>query len=491
MVDSNQAKKGDGFENTTPIDDMLFPAYELAVNVLNLARNTLLVKLRFMDRALSMFVPIPNYEMDKSIGTNGTYLYFNPVLLLKEYSEEQNATVRNYLHMVLHCVFQHPFVSITIDIPYWNLACDIAVENAINELKLTSATTKRQKRQIELIAELKKELKFITAEKIYRYYKDKKLSDEDFASLQSLFVADHHNGWYEPEDSQDNGTKNPEKKSPNRPGKQQSPQTQHGGNNGGDGDSAPQRASSPESLKDRWSDISRRMKTDLDTFSSSIGKDSGSMMQELAAVNREKYDYSGFLRQFSSLGETMKINEDEFDYIFYTYGLGLFPDRKMPLIEPLEYKDVKKIREFVIAIDTSGSVQGELVQKFLQKTYNIFLQEESFFKKFNVHIIQCDAEVQEDVKITNQKEFDEYINSMTLRGFGGTDFRPVFQYVDELRRNKEFINLKGLIYFTDGYGTFPESKPDYNTAFVFIDDNYAQPAVPSWAIKLVLQSEEV
>ena len=55
MVDSNQAKKGDGFENTTPIDDMLFPAYELAVNVLNLARNTLLVKLRFMDRALSIF----------------------------------------------------------------------------------------------------------------------------------------------------------------------------------------------------------------------------------------------------------------------------------------------------------------------------------------------------------------------------------------------------------------------------------------------------
>jgi HKD family nuclease len=134
----------------------------------------------------------------------------------EEYSEEQNATVRNYLHMVLHCVFQHPFVSITIDIPYWNLACDIAVENAINELKLTSATTKRQKRQIELIAELKKELKFITAEKIYRYYKDKKLSDEDFASLQSLFVADHHNGWYEPEDSQDNGTKNPEKKSPKK-----------------------------------------------------------------------------------------------------------------------------------------------------------------------------------------------------------------------------------------------------------------------------------
>lgn len=53
----------------------------------------------------------------------------------------------------------------------------------------------------------------------------------------------------------------------------------------------------------------------------------------------------------------------------------------MPLIEPLEYKDVKRIKEFVIAIDTSGSTSGELVQRFVEKTYNILKQEESFFSK--------------------------------------------------------------------------------------------------------------
>ena len=63
--------------------------------------------------------------------------------------------------------------------------------------------------------------------------------------------------------------------------------------------------------------------------------------------------------------------------------------------------------------------------------------------------------------------------------------------MDELRRKKEFDNLKGLIYFTDGYGTFPEKKPDYDAAFVFIDDEYGQPEVPVWAIKLVLQKDEV
>ena len=99
-------------------------------------------------------------------------------------------------------------------------------------------------------------------------------------------------------------------------------------------------------------------------------------------------------------------------------------------MEPLEYKDVKRIKEFVIAIDTSGSTSGELVQKFVQKTYNILKSTESFFSKINLHIIQCDATIQEDAVITTQEEFDRYIKNMTIHGLGGTDFRPVFSYVE-------------------------------------------------------------
>ena len=242
-------------------------------------------------------------------------------------------------------------------------------------------------------------------------------------------------------------------------------------------------------LAQRWKDISERMQTDLETFSRQRGDTAGGLVQNLRAVNREKYDYASFLRKFAVLGEAMKVNDDEFDYIFYTYGLKLFGN--MPLIEPLEYKEVKRIREFVIAIDTSGSVSGDLVQKFVQKTYNILKQEENFFKKINLHIIQCDADIQEDVKITNQEEFDRYLSTMQLHGFGGTDFRPVFRYVEELRNNREFVNLKGLIYFTDGYGEFPEKQPEYPTAFVFVDERYEIPEVPTWAIRLVLEPEEI
>ena len=105
--------------------------------------------------------------------------------------------------------------------------------------------------------------------------------------------------------------------------------------------------------------------------------------------------------------------------------------------------------------------------------------------------IQCDADIQETVKITCQSEFDEYIKTMQIRGLGGTDFRPVFKYVEQLRKSKEFVNLKGLIYFTDGCGVFPEKKPDYHTAFIYIDDEYNNYDVPSWAIKLVLQKNEI
>ena len=196
-----------------------------------------------------------------------------------------------------------------------------------------------------------------------------------------------------------------------------------------------------------WQHIAEQMQTDLETFHKQRGDEAGGMMQNLRAVNREKYDYTAFLKKFAVMGEAMRINDDEFDYVFYSYGMQLFPEKRMPLIEPLEYKDVKRIREFVIAIDTSGSVMGEQVQAFLQKTYNILQSTESFFSHINVSATRT---FRRTSKITSREEFDHYLQTMAIKGLGGTDFRPVFQRVDEMIRDGEFANLKGLIYFTDG-----------------------------------------
>lgn len=441
----------------------------LAREVLLLSRNTLLVNLRFLDGALSQFKLTP--EEGTALATDGAHIYYAPRHVLQTYRSEKERPVRDYLHMVFHCVFRHQFADSLLDTELWDLACDMAVEGVITGLDIPAAAAARQRAQSALLQTLRGELKQLTAEKIYRYYLDHRPSPEEVHRLRQQFWADDHSIWRLPPRL-------------SLVGKRREGSGGEGEEADGDGVSA--RAG----LAQLWKDIAQRMQMDLETFSRrQQGEDAGHLIQNLQAVNREKYDYAAFLRKFAVMGEAMKVNDDEFDHIFYTYGMELFGN--MPLIEPLEYKEVKRIREFVIAIDTSGSVAGELVQKFIQKTYNILKQEESFFTKINLHIIQCDAEIQEDVKITSQEEFDRYLAVMQLRGFGGTDFRPVFAHVEELRKKREFTNLKGLIYFTDGYGTFPAQKPDYHTAFVFLRDEYQSPDVPPWAIKLVLEPEEI
>ena len=46
-------------------------------------------------------------------------------------------------------------------------------------------------------------------------------------------------------------------------------------------------------------------------------------------------------------------------------------------------------------------------------------------------------------------------------------------------------------YFTDGFGTFPEQMPDYETAFVFLDEELNNYDVPPWAMKLILRKDEI
>ncbi len=242
-------------------------------------------------------------------------------------------------------------------------------------------------------------------------------------------------------------------------------------------------------LEEKWKEISERMLVDLETSSKEWGDKSDGMLQGIKKINRDKYDYATFLRKFSTLKEDIQINDDEFDYVYYTLGMERYGN--IPLIEPLEYKEVRKVRDFVIAIDTSGSCAGDVVQKFLDKTFSIFMQQENFFRKINLHIIQCDAEIQEVVKITDKTEFEDYIRNLEFKGFGGTDFRPVFEYVNTMIDAGEFDDLKGLIYFTDGNGTYPKRRPPYETAFIFVDDDEFEYQVPSWAMKLVLETSDI
>ena len=108
----------------------------------------------------------------------------------------------------------------------------------------------------------------------------------------------------------------------------------------------------------------------------------------------------------------------------------------------------------------------------------------------NLHLIQADNAIRQDILIHNEDELIHAMNHFELRGGGGTDFRPAFEYVNQLCAEKKFSNLRGLLYFTDGMGTYPAKRPAYDTAFLFLGERFDDANVPPWAMKVVLDEEE-
>ncbi len=415
----------------------------LAREVIRLAHDGILINMRFLDVALDK-LKLEERERMGAFAFDGGTLYYDPALLLSGYRKEPHFMVRLYLHTLLHCIFYHSFQTGKLDRELWDLSTDIAVENTILDMNLHLAALPSDAVLRGRLEILRRQAGGLTAEKLYRHFRIEAPSGKALKEWRELCHYDEHLYWDRKEELM--------------------------------------------LSQEEWRKVSERVKADLKSFSKDKNN-AQSIEENLREAVRERYDYSDFLRRFMTMGETIQVNDDEFDYIYYTYGLSRYGN--MPLVEPLEYKDANKIRDFVIAIDTSASCRGELVQAFLGRTYQIMQQKENFFQKINVHIIQCDNEVQSDTKITCREEFDAFLSGGKLRGFGSTDFRPVFEYVETLREAGEFEELKGLLYFTDGYGFYPERMPEYNTAFIFLGEDGEAPEVPPWAIKIVLDEEQI
>ncbi len=106
----------------------------------------------------------------------------------------------------------------------------------------------------------------------------------------------------------------------------------------------------------------------------------------------------------------------------------------------------------IVAIDTSGSVDEELLSTFLGEVSSMMQQ----YPNYEIDIITADAKVQ-SFKTFLPGEPLEY----EISGGGGTDFRPVFEYID---RHIDYPTL--LIYFTDGEGTYPQEEVSYDVLWV-------------------------
>lgn len=422
---------------------------ELCVKILNSSRNELYLNMRHLDVSLSSLGFQAAWGR-RGAACDGFLIYYGPDFLIETYQKSRTLVNRLYLHMLFHCLFGHMDGRGKRDKGLWDLACDIAMESVIDGLYQKCVRIPPSMLRRETYLRLKNRgLSVFTAEGIYRELAAMGLEEKQLARLSQEFKVDDHDLW-----------------------EQEMPRSRM------------------VRRQNQWKENRERMQTALETNGQKDPGDGGQeLLEQVQAENRERYDYRAFLRKFSVLREEIQVDPDSFDPIFYTLGLSMYGN--LPLVEPLETKEVRRIEEFAIVLDTSMSCSGRLIRRFLEETCSVLSASESYFRKVNIHIIQCDEKVRSDVTVHNEEEFQAYMKNFTISGFGGTDFRPAFQYVEELRARGELRQLRGLIYFTDGRGVYPVKKPPYDTVFVFLEENFTDISVPGWAMKVILSAAEL
>ena len=554
----------------------------LGLRILNQSKIELSLSMRYLSRALDKL----SFQMDfntRRIGTEGEKIHFHPEFIFQLYVESPQKLYRLYMHSLLHCLFRHMFKTEDKEEELWNLATDIHVEYVLDSMDIPLLYRPAYPFREKYFQKLEKEVKSLSAERIYAYLLEQNLSYEEKERLESEFVKDDHSFWAklgeeerpvdteEAEGTEDTeGTEEAEKtgdtegkrnteavedtgspeaeNEPNSPNKPSNPKkqgnqeekeeekeesspndltedrnspsqsakdgdsqsdTEKDGegrekeNNGAQGsgeskepekegqsnkekessEDAERREERRRALDKDWEDIGKR--TEEEMKDDKEGDKSEKLSWFLHLEHKNHTPFQDFLRKFSVDREELKTDPESFDYGYYYFGLSQYGN--MPLIEENEYREKRKIPELVIAIDTSYSTKGEMVKRFLEEALAILADKGAFFSKCRVHIIECDDRIRKDLLIEDAEEMERYRERFEVSGGYGTDFRPVFHYIEDLQKKGELKELKALLYFTDGRGRYPKNAPAYTAAFIFpkgedIDDENA----PFWALKLYI-----
>lgn len=138
------------------------------------------------------------------------------------------------------------------------------------------------------------------------------------------------------------------------------------------------------------------------------------------------------------------------------------PDRRFlysDLILPDFSEENEVVKNIYWVIDTSGSINTEMLKVFISEAVGCMAQ---FGGKVQGKVIYADSKVQAVYDL-------EDIVESPPKGGGGTDFRPVFEYIE---KDEEENNVEpaGVIFITDGYGDYPKHEPDYPVLWVLTNE---------------------
>ncbi len=166
------------------------------------------------------------------------------------------------------------------------------------------------------------------------------------------------------------------------------------------------------------------------------GREAADVERPLKEARESKQDWRAILREF--IAATVPS-----DYRWCP------PNRRLVasgLYLPSVYRE--GVGQIVIGVDTSGSIGAEELRQFAGEISAISDQSQPEA----IHVVYCDAAVQSSQQFGPSEPIH-----LEPKGGGGTDFRPVFEWVE----NNNVLPAC-LIYLTDLCCTeFPASPPEY------------------------------
>ena len=191
------------------------------------------------------------------------------------------------------------------------------------------------------------------------------------------------------------------------------------------------------------------------------------MLEELAAEAEAEWEYAASLaKEVANRKSAMptgmerlakKVKARDVDWRFELYNAvnrhmrnnyAFMPPNKKHIYRGIALPSLTSdTLSLCVAVDTSGSIDEELLGAFMEEFKSIMQN----FPAVRIELLIADARVHAHHTFQGGEKMD-----FPLKGGGGTDYRPVFEYIDA---NLPMTTM--LLYFTDGDGWFPRIPPAY------------------------------
>jgi len=375
-------------------------------NKLVAARTRLILENPFIG-TLVLRLPLESVDAQwcKTIATDARKIFYNP-LYVAQLDIDQTQYV--LAHEALHCALSHFARRHHRDKHRWDIACDFA----INPMLINQGL----KPPPEILLDIG--FDGMTAEEIYP-----SIEENCDDSPLDQHVYDH----------QDKASKS----STNAHTQSQTDLQGQGGRHTDVSQPPPLTTSQRNNLDTQW----QQRLAAAAQIARQAGKLHGAMARMVEHYLQPQISWRNLLAQYVS-----SSSRDDYNYSRPSSRRG----------DPIIYPGLRsEIINIVVALDTSGSISDDEVREFISEIDAI-----KAYIRARIVFHVCDSMLAPDGPWIFEP-WDELVLPENISGGGGTDFNPVFEWVDQQDMTPDL-----LVYFTDGLGEFPLVQPNYTVIWL-------------------------